>query len=171
MDDGFVSLATLVTAAAAANTTAAAPPPSDDGLAGRSGAAAPETGGDDCAFARLSKDLALMRVAALEAFESGTERLLRALADDVLARELALAPADVAALAAHALAAYAEHEPVEIVVAPCDAERVRAPVAVRADPTLGPGDLVVRVRDGAFESTFAFRNAGALARALERYDA
>ena len=140
------------------------PPLEDDGPA--SEAAVPETDADERAVARIASDVALMRLAALEAFESGTERLLRALAEDVLARELALAPADVAALAARALAAFVEHEPVEIAVAPCDAERVRAPVAVRADAQLAPGDLVVRVRDGAFESTFAFRASAALASAL-----
>jgi hypothetical protein len=38
-------------------------------------------------------------------------------------------------------------------------------VPVRIDSGLGAGDLIVDVRDGTFESTFAFRLEDAVARA------
>jgi flagellar biosynthesis/type III secretory pathway protein FliH len=109
-------------------------------------------------------DLALLRLAAYEAFERSAARLLRTLALDVLGRELLVAPADLEALAAQALAAFAAAEPVGLAVSPHDAERVRTPLPLRVDPSLEAGDLVVDVRDGAFESRFAFRLESALAR-------
>lgn len=159
MDERFVSLAAFVRAAASTPVT----PP----IAAPAPQAAPEVcrGVIDFAHADVVHELALLRLAALEAFERGTERLLRALADDVLARELELAPSEIEALAKAALATFADHEPVAIAVSAVDAERVRTPLPVRVDPALVSGDLVVDVRDGAFESHFAFRLEAALERA------
>ena len=156
VDESFISLAALVRCALAAPLEHVPAPVSD---APRS--VAP--------FARsdIVHELVLMRLAAIEAFESGTTRLLRALADDVLGRELSVSAADVASLAARLLATYGEHEPIEIVVSAVDAERVRVPLPVRVDPALVAGDLVVRVRDGAFESQFGFRLESALERAAD----
>jgi flagellar biosynthesis/type III secretory pathway protein FliH len=119
----------------------------------------------DFAHADLATELSLMRLAALEAFERSTAQALRLFASDVLARELALSPADIEALVKRALASFAEHEPVAISVSPSDAERVRAQVPVRIDPALEAGDLVVQVRDGTLESQFSFRLEDALRRA------
>jgi flagellar biosynthesis/type III secretory pathway protein FliH len=108
------------------------------------------------------QELALMRSAALEAYERARLRLLEALAHEVLARELLLAPADIALLARRALETFSEAEPLTLVLAPEDAERVALPLPVRADPALEPGDLIVEVRDGELESRFAFRARRAL---------
>ncbi len=111
--------------------------------------------------------LAHLRLAAREAFERGAARLLEGLAHDVLGRELRLAPADVEALVARALTVFAERGPVAIDLSPADAAAVadRFGLPLRIDPALGPGDVVVRVRDGSFESPLAFRLAGVLAEA------
>ncbi len=98
-----------------------------------------------------------MRIAALESFERASAELLGRLARDVLARELALAPVDLCALAARALAVLADHEPVGLVVAPSDVAAFASTLPVRADAALAPGDLIVEVRDGAFESRFSLR--------------
>ncbi len=111
----------------------------------------------DIARADIAQELALMRLAALEAFERASADLLRQLAHDVLARELAIAPADLCALAARALATFAELEPVAIVVAPSDACAFDTSLPVRCDATLDAGDLVIEVREGALESRFAAR--------------
>jgi flagellar biosynthesis/type III secretory pathway protein FliH len=111
----------------------------------------------DIARADVAQELALMRIAALEAFERASADLLGRLARDVLARELALAPADLCALAARALAVLADHEPIALVVAPGDVAALQTTLPVRADAALEPGDLIVEVRDGAFESRFALR--------------
>ncbi len=117
----------------------------------------------DLARADIVQELALMRLAALEAFERATADLLASLAQDVLARELAIAPADLGALAARALAQFAEHEPIAIVVAPGDAAAFETPLPVRVDASLDAGDLAIDVRDGHFESRFALRLREAVA--------
>ncbi len=123
---------------------------------------------DQGPFARADvvHELSLLRLAAAEAFERGVPKLLEALARDVLARELLLAPPDIAALAERALTEFAEHEPVAIVVAPCDLQCVGASLPVRGDAELRTGDLVIEVRDGAFESHFRLRFEAALEDAL-----
>jgi hypothetical protein len=117
----------------------------------------------DLARADIAQELALMRIAALESFERASSELLGRLARDVLARELALAPVDLCALAARALAAFADHEPIALVVAPSDVAGFATTLPVRADTTLEPGDLIVEIRDGAFESRFALRVADTIA--------
>ena len=171
MDDRFVALATYIRATPASTPPATGQPESVplslqakietlNGVAQSNVVAARV----DFAHADIVHDLTLMRLAALEGFERATRRLIADLAHDVLARELALAPADIEALVARALAAWSDHEPIALAVAPADRERVRAPLPIRTDPTLASGDLTVFVRDGAFESPFGFRLADALER-------
>jgi len=118
----------------------------------------------DFAHADVVHELALMRLAAREACERAVTTLLEAFARDVLARELALAPAEIDTLVRELLATAAASEPVEIAVSVADRERVHAALPIRVDETLVAGDLVVEVRDGALVSTFAFRLEDALAR-------
>ena len=153
VDDRFVSLASLVAIVNASEPTAT------DATVRASKPPLPvrERPMLDIARADIAQDLALMRLAALEAFERAIADLLSRLAHDVLCRELAIAPVDVCALAARALATFAELEPVALVVAPCDADVFETPLAVRCDASLDAGDLVIEVGDGALESRFALR--------------
>jgi hypothetical protein len=107
-------------------------------------------------------ELVRMRLFALEAFERGVESMLASFARDVLARELAIAPPDLSALASHALAAFHRDEPIRLVVSAADVSRVTSPLPLRMDPALQAGDLVVEVAAGAFESPLAFRFSTAL---------
>jgi hypothetical protein len=157
VDERFVSLAAIVRGHAVTETHDRAPEP-----------ASVVPGVVDFGHADIVADLALMRLAALEACERSAERAVRLFATEVLARELLLAPADIDAIVQRALASFARHEPLEILISVADAERVRAPLPTRIDPALVAGDLVVVVRDGTFESTFGFRLEDALARAGER---
>lgn len=118
----------------------------------------------DFAHADIVHELALMRLAAREAFERTTVALLDALAKDVLARELSIAAADVASLVERALAAFGNCEPVGLAISGADRGRVHAALPVRIDDALEAGDLIVDVSDGAIASTFAFRLEDALAR-------
>jgi hypothetical protein len=125
------------------------------GSAGRSGA----TGR---AVADLCDGFALARLAALEAYERATRHLLERFAREVLARELALAPADLAAVARSALGAFASEEPVAIAVSPGDATMLSCDVPVRIDDALEAGDIVVLVRDGIVDLRLDVRIAAAL---------
>lgn len=107
--------------------------------------------------ASFCDEIALARVAVFEAYERAVARLIEVTARDVLARELALAPVDIEALAGRALQTFADEEPVALFVAPADAPLVSAEIPVRVDPSLMPGDLVVIVRDGVIDARFALR--------------
>jgi flagellar biosynthesis/type III secretory pathway protein FliH len=107
--------------------------------------------------ASFCDEIALARIAVFEAYERAVARLIEVTARDLLARELALAPADIAALAGRALRMFADEEPVALVVAPADAPLVNVEIPVRVDPSLTPGDLVVVVRDGLIDARFALR--------------
>jgi len=157
VDERFVSLAALVRGGA----VKPAPDP-----AAETARAVPVVA--DFAHADIVDDLVLMRLAALEASERAAERVVQLCAAEVLARELLLAPADIDAIVRRALASFALHEPFEIAVSAADAERIAASLPMRIDPALVAGDLVVIVRDGTFESTFAFRLEDALRRGGER---
>ena len=117
--------------------------------------------------AALCDELPRLRLAALESFESAVARLLATFARDLFARESAASPVDVAALAGRLLAELAAHESLALALSPADAQRVRLALPVRVDPTLQPGDAIVEVRDGAFESRIAFRFEVAIAGALD----
>lgn len=177
MDERFVSLATFVRAnrpgasrVANASVTPSVPlesiaaPPVPDPERGPAEA----TVAASFAHAELVHDLTILQIAASEAFERSARRAIADLAHEVLVRELALAPVDIEALLARALAAFAESEPIAIVVAPADVDRVSGPLPIRSDAGLEPGDLIVIVRDGAFESPTAFRLADVLARSSAR---
>lgn len=145
----------------------AAPASAPTDVGARAGTGAFRAVEGDADEADAIRDLALMRLAAREAYERLTVTLLETLARDVLARELALEPVAIDALVRAVLADAATNEPVAIAVARADVDRVRADIPVRVDDALAPGDLVVEVREGAFSSTFAFRLEGALARVAD----
>ena len=127
--------------------------------------APPETPPPEAADVGVFRDLGLMRLAALEAFERARDALLEELARSVLARELMLAPADVEGLAARLLERFADAQPVALVVSEADAGTLRVALPVRVDPALAPGDLVIEVRDGVLDARFALRLEAALERA------
>ncbi len=166
MVDGFVPLARTLRAQASGPRTDATVVAT---ASARAATPAAHSNGDGDGHAPPSglASLALVRLAALEAFERSAARVLEGLAHDVLGRELRLAPADVGALVARARVAFANSGPVAIELSAADAPAFaeQAGLPVRIDPALGPGDVVVRVRDGAFESPLAFRLAGVLAEA------
>ena len=166
MDERFIPLAAFVRG----NAHTAIAPVQSAGTAAESEAATPGVtpGVLDFAHADVVHELALMRLATMEAYGRAVESLLRSLADDVLARELLLAPADVDALVQRVLATFPVRDPVALRVSAADAGRVQAGLAIRVDPSLGSGDLIVVVRDGALESRFAQRLEDALARAAGR---
>jgi len=110
--------------------------------------------------------LAVVRLAAKEAYLRSARRLLESLAHDVLVRELALDGVDVEALVQCSLEAFAADEPVGLVLCGADAERVSCDLPIRIDAALGEGDLVVSVRDGSIDATLTVRVGAAIDEAL-----
>ncbi|HEY0798870.1 MAG TPA: hypothetical protein VGD50_06940, partial [Candidatus Baltobacteraceae bacterium] len=100
---------------------------------------------------------ALQAIRLAEAFERDRERLLRLFAQDVLARELALAPADIQRLAERALLLCAGDRLRAVAVAPADVMRLDIAVPIRADGHLEPGDIDCDLADGSFISTLRMR--------------
>ena len=165
MAETFVSLASYVRGGAAAE-----PPPVAESVPVQGVAAIPPASVAGCGVefvhAEVHSGLTLVRLAAFEAFERAKMSLLAALAQEVLGRELALAPADVEALVARAGECFREFEPLSITLSAADAARVGTSLPTFADASLEAGDVVIAVRDGAFESLFRFRLQAALAGAL-----
>ncbi len=163
MADGFRSLAAVlreraevarspVVSPPVPSPAAVASPPLDVPISAPAVAASPTP-----QVASFCSDVALARVAALEAFERGAVALLERLAEDVLARELAMAPADVSALVRRLVAGFDAASPVAIVAAPADAESIDCGIPVRGDPSLATGDVVLVVRDGTVDARMALR--------------
>jgi flagellar biosynthesis/type III secretory pathway protein FliH len=158
-DERFVPFAALLRAGGAAVPVAAGAP-----------GAPPTPAPAETALGRgidaLAAELALLRASALEVFERASARLLLGLAEEVLGRELALAPCDTGALVGRFLAELSAYEPSALVVSAADAGRVRASLPVRVESNLHAGDAIVEVRDGAFESQLAVRLEALVATAL-----
>lgn len=97
------------------------------------------------------------------------ERLLTDLAAGVLARELAVEPVAINALAAQLIAEYAREEPVRLRLHRSDVPLVepRCALPIVADAALHPGDAVLEVRDGEIDARFGLRLEAVLANLLE----
>jgi flagellar biosynthesis/type III secretory pathway protein FliH len=164
MAETFVCLATILRGGASA--LVAATPAEIAPVAEPARVARPAPTAAEGPIADLLAELARARVAALEALEALVRATLERIANDVLARELALAPTALDALVARGLAAFEDQQPVAIVVGR-DAVVCAGDVPVRVDPTLGPGDVVIEVRHGAFESPLSFRLSETISAAVE----
>lgn len=116
---------------------------------------------------RFCGEIALARLAAIEAYERASRRLIAVLADEVLARELSLAPSDIDALARIVLETFAAEEPIAVVLSPSVAERVHVEIPLRADPDLDDDDLLLEVRDGLVDLRLNVRLTNAIEQALQ----
>lgn len=106
----------------------------------------------------VAREARLFRARLADALDDALARLLREIAADVLARELRLAPCDVAEIARRAL----ERAPVvRLRVAPAEAGGdYGLPVVV--DPALHAGDAVFELDGGAFDARLGVRLASVL---------
>jgi hypothetical protein len=105
------------------------------------------------------RDARLFRARLADAFDDAASRLLRELACDVLARELRLAPCDLAELVRRA----GDRAPVICVrVAACEAAAEIMGVHVVADAALHRGDAIVEVAGGAVDARLGVRLATVL---------
>ena len=140
------------------------PPPADDRDAPPPCLASPDSHVDAAAVEACSpalRDVRLFRARLADAFDEASARLLRELAADVLARELRLAPCDLAAIVQRVQ----RSAPVVVVrVAAHDAAPI-ADVPVVIDETLQPGDAILEVVGGAVDARLGVR----LAQVLEAF--
>lgn len=122
--------------------------------------AAPEAHADGAAVARSAalREARLFRARLADALDEALARLLREVAADVVARELQLAPCDVARIVERAQ----RSAPVVAVrLAAADAARVtQLPVVI--DDALHPGDAVLEVAGGTVDARLGVRLAHVL---------
>jgi flagellar biosynthesis/type III secretory pathway protein FliH len=98
------------------------------------------------------------RAALADALALSLERLVRDVACDVLARELLLAPLDVAAIAARALERYLDEGPLQLRVHPDDCDACASlDLRVVGDERLRSGDVVLDVRCGSIDASLGAR--------------
>jgi hypothetical protein len=134
------------------------------------GASSPFAHGRASDIGAALRDARLFRARLADAFDDAATRLLRELASDVLARELRLAPCDLAELVRRAR----ERLPVVRVrvaacdLAACDVVRVAGmpsrdgDVAVVEDSALAGGDAIVELAGGALDARLGVRLATVL---------
>ena len=104
------------------------------------------------------REARVFRARMLDAFDEATARLLRDLASEVLARELTVAPCDLATV----IARVRERAPiVRVRVAPSDAVALGG-VPVAPDPSLAEGDAIVELAGGALDARLGVRLASVL---------
>jgi hypothetical protein len=168
--EAFVPLAALVRGARAPKEQPAAAATAETSRLVPTDAADPTHLDVSAAVAPFAGELALMRLAAREALERAGRTLLASFADEVLGRELALAPVDVEALITRTLATFDELEPARVVFSQADAAQIDAPrmapaLPFRTDPALAAGHFIIEVRDGVLDSQQSFRLQTLLARA------
>lgn len=120
----------------------------------------PATTGSGAGQAEAVRDVRLFRARLADALSAAVPALLRELAYAVVGRELAVAPSDVAALAARIVAEHPAAEPVVVRHAP--GESVDLGVPAIADPALAPGDIVIAFTAGEVDARLGIRLAAAL---------
>jgi flagellar biosynthesis/type III secretory pathway protein FliH len=104
------------------------------------------------------------RAGLSDALEAAVQRLLPGIARDVVARELELAPANVAAVVAAGLERCSSESVLRVRANPCDIGAI-AGAALHGvpDETLEPGDVCIDLRSGTIDLSLAARLESLLA--------
>ena len=98
------------------------------------------------------------RAALAEALERAVETMVQEIAASVLARELALAPVDLAAIVDAARRRFASDEPLRVRAHPGEINALAGlDLTVVADPSLRRGDVELDLRDGSVDATLGAR--------------
>jgi flagellar biosynthesis/type III secretory pathway protein FliH len=113
----------------------------------------------------LLSEIRRFRAGVADAFEYEVETLLRDVAADVLARELQLAPADVAAIVARTRSRCARERIVAVHVHPEDVGALaNLDIDVLSDAALRRGDVVIELQSGTVDLSLGVRLDAVLAR-------
>lgn len=105
----------------------------------------------------IAREVRLFHARMREMLEEAVQTMLCDIAADVLARELRIAPADIARIVDAALQRYASEEPLRVRVHPQECARVRCEAPVVADARLRQGDALIELRSGWVEATLGVR--------------
>jgi flagellar biosynthesis/type III secretory pathway protein FliH len=104
------------------------------------------------------------RAALTDALEVALARLLEAISREVLARELAIAPADVVAIVQRVLGELEPEKALAVRAHPEDVASIRAlEIASTPDASLRRGDVVVELRSGTIDMRVEARLENVLA--------
>jgi flagellar biosynthesis/type III secretory pathway protein FliH len=104
------------------------------------------------------------RAALADALDASLQELLRTIASEVLARELRLGGADVAAIVSNALDRFADERIISVHAHPQDCAALAAfPLEHVADNSLVPGDVRIELQSGTIDLTLNARLEAALA--------
>jgi hypothetical protein len=123
--------------------------------------ARPAAGDRDDVVSTALRDARLFRARLADVLDDAASRLLRELACDVLARELRIAPCDLAAIVQRVI----ERAPVvRVRVAACDVGLVAAVLRARGcdvvgDSALAAGDALLEIAGGALDARLGVRLA------------
>jgi flagellar biosynthesis/type III secretory pathway protein FliH len=161
MSDGFVPLAVFLAPppAEAVQSSLPDPSPPEDSPAPRP--YAPEALTE---YASALGDVRRFRAALADALDVAVQQLLAQIAENVLARELALGPADVGAIAARARERITKEKILAVRIHPRDRDALDDfEIDAVLDQTLAPGDIVVELRSGTIDLRLQARLDMALA--------
>jgi len=156
MPEGFLALEAFVRGAAltAENVRAAAPHDA------RASECNTQIVTEECPCRDTLAAVRRFHAALADALELALERMLSDVACDVLARELRLAPAEIATIAARALDEAANEVPVSVRAHPDETHRLTdLGVPVIADSALRRGDVALDVQSGSIDVSLGARLA------------
>ncbi|HVS45707.1 MAG TPA: FliH/SctL family protein [Verrucomicrobiae bacterium] len=151
MSDAFVPLMTLLREVQAPPVepidTVTAPPPRE-----------PIDAADDDAVQALASDVRRFRAHLADAFDAALGCLLQDVACSVVARELELAPAQIATIAAAALQRASDELPLGLRAHADDCAQLQGMgLPVTPDAALQSGDLILELRDGELDFRLGVR--------------
>lgn len=118
-------------------------------------------------FHDLMRDVRCFRAHLRDTLERSVERLLEYIAEEVLAREIALAPCDIQRIVERALELIVPEPPITVRVSEADISRVQhGQFPVEVDASMKPGDVTLILAHGTIATTLTHRLNDAIAEAL-----
>jgi flagellar biosynthesis/type III secretory pathway protein FliH len=118
---------------------------------------------DEGVHDEIMRDVRLFRARLADALDALRDRLLVALASEVIVRELRVAPVDIDALVRRLVDERVREGPIRVRLAPEDVARVRGVAwTVVADPALLAGDAVLECDGGDVDARLGVRLADVL---------
>jgi len=116
----------------------------------------------ECDLVEIVREMRLFRARLNELLAQSLQSLCADIATDVLARELQIAPADVAAIAERLAARFLDEHPVRVRVHPDEVDLVNCGLPVTGDGRLHRGDAVLELRGGVVDASLGVRLQGVL---------